>query len=104
MPCRRNIAARCAPAWEHLEVRRLLSSILWINKGSATSDDDNFTATFGADADIARADVQQALNDWASIIQNFNFSSGPNQLKVSVSADGPAGFGADASFGDDIGG
>ena len=76
MPRRRAFAIRSAPLCEHLEVRRLLSSIIWTNKGTDASDDDNFNATFGADADIARADVQQALDDWASIIQNFNFSSG----------------------------
>ena len=83
---------------ERLEGRTLLS-IVWQNKGSDSSDSDSFNAIFGAHADIARADVQQALDDWSAVIQNFNYAIGPNQLPVFISADGPAGFGANASFG-----
>jgi hypothetical protein len=84
---------------EKLEERTLFSAIIWQNKGSDASDTDNFSAIFGADASLARADVQQALGDWSAVIQNFNYSVGPDQLPVYISADGAAGFGANASFG-----
>src|SRR5690348_8690679 len=101
VPKRRLRRRICACLCEDLENRTLLSSIVWQNKGSDTSDTDSFNAIFGSDADIARADVQQALNDWSAMIRSFNFSIGPDQLPIFISADGTSGFGANASFGDE---
>src|SRR5262245_14820262 len=58
---------------EELEDRTLLSNIVWFNRGSAGSDSDNFNAYYGANADRARAIVDQAIHDWETVIDNFNY-------------------------------
>lgn len=52
---------------EPLEDRRLLASINWVNVGA-----DDFGAVFGAQAAAARNVVQAAIDDWESVIANFN--------------------------------
>ena len=91
-------------AVERLESRTLLSAIVWTNEGSATNDSDGFNAVFGADAGIARADVQQALTDWDRVIANFNYPSGPDQMNVTLFMSGDPGFGAEADFGANVNG
>ena len=52
---------------EPLEDRRLLASINWVNEGA-----DDFGAVFGAQAAAARNVVHAAIDDWESVIANFN--------------------------------
>jgi hypothetical protein len=68
-----------------LEDRTLPSTILWINRGSASSDTDNFNVVFGSQADSARAVVDAALSSWQGIIQNFNYADGTNTLRLTIS-------------------
>jgi hypothetical protein len=84
--------------FEHLEARAVPSTITWTNRGN-----DAFDAVFGADANLARSDVDAALADWAVIISNFNYGNGTNNLNVSIDMAGP-GFGAAASVSGQING
>jgi Ca2+-binding RTX toxin-like protein len=52
---------------ETLENRRLLASINWVNEGA-----DDFGVVFGAQAAAARSVVHAAIDDWESVIANFN--------------------------------
>lgn len=80
------------PRVEILESRCLLSTIQWINRGGLDSDTDGFNAAYGANAAAARAIVEEAINDWAAIIQDFNYASGSNTYVLSVSAADEPGF------------
>ncbi|WP_337175672.1 hypothetical protein [Paludisphaera sp.] len=60
---------------ERFEDRALLSTIVWSNMGSAGSDTDNFNATYGADAAIARTIVQTAIQAWERVIDDFNYAN-----------------------------
>jgi Ca2+-binding RTX toxin-like protein len=84
---------------ECLEERQLLSTILWANRGSASSDTDGFNAVYGANAATARAVVDAAILAWQNVISDFHFSDGTNtfQLGVFTSSD-DGGTGASASF------
>src|SRR5207244_3266140 len=85
---------------EVLEERALLSTIQWTNRGSAMNDSDRFNAVFGANADVARADVDAALRAWQNVITSFNYSSEVmlnDTYSVSVSMSMTTGFGASAS-------
>src|SRR5690242_15593046 len=80
---------------ENLEDRQLLSTIVWMNRGSATSDTDSFNARFGNNAAQARAIVDQAINAWEAVIDNFNYANVgtagnaavANTFSLSLSAD-----------------
>ena len=78
-----------------LEDRVVPSTITWDNRGQAS---DGFAAVFGANANLARSDVDAALADWANLISNFNYSNGTNTFHVSISVGG-TGFGASTSYG-----
>src|SRR5262245_48062108 len=56
---------------EQLESRTLLATINWTNRGSPTNDSDGFNAVFGANAEIARNDVQAAIFYWQRVIADF---------------------------------
>lgn len=62
-------------AIEPLEDRRLLSTIVWANQGTANSDSDAFQATYGANAGTARAIVREAIRDWQGVIEDFRYSN-----------------------------
>jgi len=48
---------------------------VWANDGGVPgrNDPDFFDVAFGPNADVARADVRQAIQDWEQVIVNFNF-------------------------------
>src|SRR5262249_60582624 len=54
---------------EPLEDRTVPSTINWVNRGSPG---DNFATVFGANAGLARSVVDTAINEWQSVIVNFN--------------------------------
>jgi hypothetical protein len=79
---------------EALERRELLAVISWTNRGGAV-DSDDFGATYGANANIARAIVDRAINDWERVIANFNYQGpfggagepvAPNTFELTVNA------------------
>src|SRR5215470_13328035 len=78
------------------------SIIVWDNRGSASTDSDNFTATYGANATAARAIVDRAINDWEHIIVNFNYAGGGNTYHLTINAadlgDGGRGVTTGISF------
>ncbi|MFT3883695.1 MAG: hypothetical protein QM703_29210 [Gemmatales bacterium] len=59
------------------------STITWTNRGvNNGADSDNFTATYGAaNAALARAIVDRAIQDWQNVITSFNYQAfgGVNQ-------------------------
>ena len=52
--------------YEHLENRRLMASIVWANRN-------DFDTEFGTNTAAARAVIDQALLDWGSVIESFNY-------------------------------
>src|SRR5262245_2401651 len=81
---------------EHQEASRLATrggpestSIVWSNRGQPS---DNFDATFGTSAGIARNVVDAALAQWQRIITNWNRDDGSTSLQVNISIGG-SGFG-----------
>src|SRR5262249_3477427 len=83
---RRNPSSR--NVCESLEPRRLLSSIVWSNRGSGANDTDGFGSVFGVNANVARSVVDAAIQSWANIISNFNYAGGGNTYTLSISMDG----------------
>src|SRR5206468_614923 len=77
---------------EWLEGRDLPSNIVWVNRGLPS---DNFTATFGANANLARQIVDRAITNWESVIQFFNYPGGGNtyNLTLNIQNQGPGGRG-----------
>jgi Ca2+-binding RTX toxin-like protein len=68
---------------ERLEDRTVPSTILWTNRGDFHSGDpdynlahdtDNFNVVFGANANLARQDVDAAIRAWENVIVSFNYS------------------------------
>jgi hypothetical protein len=78
-----------------LEDRVVPSTITWDNRGQTS---DGFAAVFGANANLARFDVDNALYDWQNLISNFNYSNGTNTFHVSISVSS-TGFGFNTSYG-----
>src|SRR4051795_12255240 len=74
------------PAIDGLEDRRLLSTIQWTDRGSAVSDTDHFNATYGANANAARAIVDATIQAWSNVIANFNYAGGGNTYRLNVTA------------------
>jgi len=56
-----------------LEARRLLAAIYWQNEADAS---DGFNATFGGQANDARAAVNAAIDAWERVIVDFNYQPG----------------------------
>jgi len=78
---------RKGPLIEQLEQRVLLSTIIWTNRGvNGGPDTDNFAATYGANAEVARAIVDRAIDDWETVIENFNYAGGGNTFTLNISA------------------
>jgi hypothetical protein len=86
------MARACQAACEPLEVRRLLSTINWVNKGTGAGagDTDDFNAMFGVNATAARNIVQRAIGDWERVISDFNGFAGRNTFDLTVDADAMA--------------
>ncbi len=91
---------RYRPAFLTLEDRVVPSTITWDNRGQTS---DGFAAVFGANANVARSDVDAALADWANLISNFNYSNGTNTFHITISVGG-TGFGSSTSFGAQLNG
>src|SRR4051812_5486670 len=67
--------SRCRPGVEPLEVRTLLSNIIWANRGSQSGDSDRFGQFFGNNAEKARRVVDAAVAAWAHVVQDFNYQN-----------------------------
>jgi Ca2+-binding RTX toxin-like protein len=65
--------------FEELESRRMLSNIIWTNRGN-----DGFDGVFGPPAESARRVVDAAIDIWERVITNFNFPFGGNTLAVDI--------------------
>src|SRR5262245_2849780 len=89
---RRRPSAPLRLLLETLEDRTVPSTIVWTNRGGV-ADTDNFTATYGANAPLARALVDRAIDDWERVIQNFNYAGGGNTYNINISAGAIAGRG-----------
>jgi len=67
------------PSFEQLESRRMLATIFWANEidpATGILDDDNFFQdVYGENAQVARAIVNRAIDDWEAVIQSFNYAS-----------------------------
>jgi hypothetical protein len=50
-----------------------LFAVVWVNRGSAADDSDNFAAVYGANQDVARQIVDQAISDWSAVIRDFDY-------------------------------
>ena len=85
-PGRRARSGRRLWVIEGLEDRALLSTIIWMNRGNAASDQDNFNAVYQADANKARNIVDAAIAAWEGVIANFNYSDGSNTYSLNISA------------------
>jgi hypothetical protein len=72
------------PCLEHLDGRVLLSTIIWDNRGRPGNDSDHFAQYYGAAAETARRDVDQAIADWQATIQDFR--NGSNTFHLSITA------------------
>src|SRR5262249_45147738 len=94
-------------ALERLEDRLVPSTILWTNRGSATSDSDGFNNVFGTSAETARGVVAAALRAWQDVIESFNYSdvklNDTYRMTVKMQPGG-TGLGASASPTKDVGG
>ena len=100
---------RFRPQVEGLENRVVPSTIEWVNKGSTTSDTDNFNSVFGDNADTARAVVEAAIDAWERVIVDFGWEDVPIlggivvpapskfELTLSMDTSGAGGNGAAAS-------
>ncbi len=62
-----------------------MSQINWINRGS----NDGFDESYGSKATIARQLVDLAINNWSSVIQDFNYSDSthPNEYQLTIIAE-----------------
>ncbi len=80
---------------ESLETRSLLAIILWTDRGdNGGADTDNFVANYGAaNAPIARAIVDRAIDDWEAVIVNFNYAGGGNTYSLEIDAGNLGGGG-----------
>ena len=52
--------------FERLENRRMLSLIVWTNRAE-------FDTEYGANTATARAVIDQAILDWSTVIESFNY-------------------------------
>lgn len=96
MPARRR--AFC----EGLEPRRLLSAVVWTNRGSAGNDSDGFGRVFGALANQARAVIDADMTAWQRVIPSFNYGNGTDTFSFVVNMNATplttgTGVGANAS-------
>jgi len=62
---------------EQLEDKRLLA-IVWANEFGTGADDPDFDDVYGADEVVARAIVNRAIDDWGSVITDFNYDNDNN--------------------------
>jgi hypothetical protein len=86
---------------ERLEDRTVPSTIIWTNRGESSGGaSDNFDAVFGAQANTARQVVDTAINEWQTVISNFNQVNHPdpdnhsldnNYIAVSITMNTTAG-------------
>jgi hypothetical protein len=72
-------------AFEQLESRDLLA-IVWDNPGP-TNDQDNFNQHYGTNAEVARAIVRRAINDWNAVIPSFNNGTPNDTFSLEVFAE-----------------
>src|SRR5262245_58338760 len=79
---------RASLAVELLVDRTALSTITWVNEGTAANDRDGFRGAFGSSATLARSIVKEAIRAWETVIIDFNHSDGGNTYKLTVMAQG----------------
>ncbi len=82
------VHALCWYACEPLEPRRLLSTIVWTNRGvTSGANNDHFNDVFGGLANQARAVIDADITYWERVIQNFNYSNGTDTYNLTISMD-----------------
>ncbi|MBC8107558.1 MAG: hypothetical protein H7Z14_13280 [Anaerolineae bacterium] len=87
---------------EQLESRRLFSTINWMNRGLVT---DRFSEVFGAQANLARGVIDEAIARWERVITDFNYSDGTNTYTLLIAMSGTTnGTGGVGGSDDDIDG
>ncbi len=75
------------------------ADIVWVNRGSATSDTDGFNAKFGAAAATARAVVDAVIVAYERMIVSFNYASAGQTYNLTVNMNAVnSGFGASAGL------
>src|SRR4051794_32177978 len=67
------------------------ADIVWVNRGSSTSDTDGFNATFGTVAPTARAVVDAVISMYERMIGSFNYSDNSANFNLTLSMNG-SGF------------
>ena len=75
-----------------------VADIVWENRGN-----DDFE-TFGANANLARAVVDQVILDWEAAIASFNYSDGSTTFEVNIEVDGGNGNGGSGGTDSTLGG
>ena len=85
-------------ACEALEMRRLFSTIVWLNRGTSSNDSVLFNSVFGTKAALARSVVDAAIQSWENVISSFNYpaNSGVTEYFVTIEMAG-SGTGQGAS-------
>lgn len=76
---------RACPVLEPLEARTVLSTIRWLNRGSAASDSDGFNAVFGANAASARTVVDGVIRAWERLVADLRYTDGSNTFALTLS-------------------
>src|SRR5262249_37663118 len=81
---------------EQLEDRVVPPTIVWSNRNSDGLYGNGFTTFFGADAELAKRDVDAALLAWQNVIADFNMGV-LNGVTVDIHMGSDLGFSAAAS-------
>lgn len=59
-------------------------AIVWTNRGNAGTDTDMFNATYGAMAQVARQNIDRAIENWNEVILDYNFDGDNNPATNNV--------------------
>jgi hypothetical protein len=81
------------------------ADIVWVNRGSATSDSDGFNSRFGAAAETARAVADAVIVAYERMIGSFNYATAGATYSLTVNmSSANSGFGASAGLNSQLGG